>query len=43
MARRNRTVAMIMLAVALLSATMGALYLRHYGFNIDEKKEVRYH
>jgi hypothetical protein len=41
--RRNRTLLLIILAVALTSAVMGTLYLRHYGFHSDKSSQVKFH
>ena len=40
--QRNRTLAMILLVIALGMAVWGTLYLRHYGFNTDPHTE-RFH
>lgn len=41
--RRNRTLVVIILAVALAAATGGTLYLRHYGFHSDQASQIKFH
>lgn len=41
--RRNRTLVLIILAVALISAASGTLYLRHYGFHSTQSAQIKYH
>ncbi len=41
--RRNRTLVIVMLVVALLTAAAGTLFLRHFGFHAAQSADIKYH